>query len=168
MASRILGQREEAEDVLQEVFVQVHLHLGSFRGDSKLSTWLYTIALNRVRNHLRRRGKRRTVSLDAVPEEDGNPIEFPDKGPSLDEVVAQRREADRLRQAVDGLQEDFRAIFILHYYQHLPLEEVSRRLGKPLGTVKVYLHRARKRVHAALTADPVGSLSPGRPAGGIS
>jgi RNA polymerase sigma-70 factor (ECF subfamily) len=80
----------------------------------------------------------------------------------MEEIVAQTRDAARLRQAVEGLPEDFRSIFILHYYQHLPLEEVSRRLEKPLGTVKVYLHRARKRLHAVLTADPVGAPSPER------
>jgi RNA polymerase sigma-70 factor (ECF subfamily) len=156
MARRILGQQEEAEDVLQEVFMQVHLHLHAFRGDSKLSTWLYTIALNRVRNRLRRRGTRRMVSMDGGPEEDHVPREQAEKGPGVEEAEAQRGEAARLRQAVEGLQADFRSIFILHYYQHLPLAEVSRRLGKPLGTIKVYLHRARKRLHTVLTADPVG------------
>lgn len=159
MARRILRQREEAEDVLQEVFIQVHTHLHTFRGESKLSTWLYIITLNRIRNNLRRRRKRRMVSLDSTPDEDAMPMELLEKGPPVEELVAQRRESDRLRQAVDGLQEDFRAIFVLHYYQHLPLEEVSRRLGKPLGTIKVYLHRARKRLQAVLMADPVGDLS---------
>ena len=159
MARRILGQREEAEDVLQEVFMQVHIHLKNFRGEAKLSTWLYSIALNRVRNQLRRRGNRRMISLDGGLKEDTTPIELPEKGPSLEEIAAQRGDAERLRRAVEGLQIDFRSIFILHYYQHMPLEEVSRRLGKPLGTVKVYLHRARKRVHAALTSDPVGASS---------
>ena len=160
MARRILGHREEAEDVLQDVFMQIHLHLGGFRGESKLSTWLYTIALNRVRNQLRRRGRRRTVSLDGGPDEEENPaMELPEKSPPVEEVVARRREAARLRQAVEGLPGNFRSIFILHYYQHLPLEEVSRRLVKPLGTVKVYLHRARKLLRAVLTADPVGDPS---------
>jgi RNA polymerase sigma-70 factor (ECF subfamily) len=157
MARRILGQREEAEDVLQEVFMQVHIHLNSFRRESKLSTWLYTIALNRVRNHLRQRGNRRMISLDGGPEEEAPPMELPEKGPALEEIVAQSRDAERLRQAVEGLPKDFRSIFILHYYQHLPLEEVSRRLAKPLGTVKVYLHRARKRLHADLTTAPAGA-----------
>lgn len=151
MACRILGQREEAEDVLQEVFMSVHAHLDRFRFESKLSTWLYTIALNRVRNQIRRRGNRRMVSLDIVPEEGANRRELPGTGPGIDELVAQRRDSEWLWSAVDALPENFRSIFVLHYYQHLPLKEVARRVAKPLGTVKVYLHRARKHLHAALT-----------------
>jgi len=99
------------------------------------------------------------VSLDGGPEEDSTPRDSPEKGPAVDEIVAQHRDSERLRQAVDGLQEVYRSIFVLHYYQHLPLKEVSRRLSKPLGTVKVYLHRARKRLSDVLAADPVGARS---------
>ncbi len=151
MAWRILGQREEAEDVLQDVFMSVHTHLLRFRGESKLSTWLYAIALNRVRNQIRRRGNRHMVPLDAEPEEGSTRRELPEKGPAVEEVVAQRRESENLRSAVNALPDHFRSIFILHYYQHLPLKEVARQLAKPLGTVKVYLHRGRKHLHAALT-----------------
>lgn len=154
MACRILGQREEAEDVLQEVFMSVHTHLHRFRGESKLSTWLYTITLNRVRNQIRRRGKRHFFSLDVGPEEPAHRRELPEKGPSVEEIVAQKRDSETLRGAVERLPENFRRIFILHYYQHLPLKEVARRLEKPLGTIKVYLHRARKHVHATLTGNP--------------
>ncbi len=151
MACRILGQREEAEDVLQDVFLSVHTHLHRFRGESKLSTWLYSIALNRVRNQIRKRGKRHYFSIDAGSEESGNRRELPEKGPLVEEIVAQKRDAQFLRAAVENLPENFRPIFIMHYYQHLPLKEVAQRLEKPLGTIKVYLHRARKLVFAALT-----------------
>ncbi len=157
MACRILGQREEAEDVLQEVFMSVHVHLHRFRGEAKLSTWLYTIALNRVRNQIRRRGKRHMVSLDAGSEEGANRRELPEKGRALEEIAAQGRDSEKLRSAVEGLSETFRSIFILHYYQHFPLKEIARRLEKPLGTVKVYLHRARKHIHGAFS-EPGGSL----------
>jgi RNA polymerase sigma-70 factor (ECF subfamily) len=148
MACRILGQREEAEDVLQEVFMSVYAHLHRFRGESKLSTWLYTIALNRVRNQIRRRGKQRMVSMDAGQEKGASGWELPEKGPAVEEVEAQRRDSVKLRLAVDALPEHFRSIFVLHYYQHLPLKEIARRVAKPLGTVKVYLHRARKHIQA--------------------
>ncbi|MBK8871920.1 MAG: sigma-70 family RNA polymerase sigma factor [Elusimicrobia bacterium] len=154
MACRILGQREEAEDVLQEVFMSVHAHLDSFRGEAKLSTWLYTIALNRVRNHIRRRGKHRYSFIDAGPEESANRRELPEKGPLIEEIVAQKKDAESLRLAVEQLPETFRLIFILHYYQYLPLKMVAQRLEKPLGTIKVYLHRARKIVFAALQGNP--------------
>jgi RNA polymerase sigma-70 factor, ECF subfamily len=153
-ARRLLGHREEAEDVLQEVFIQAYKHLKNFRGESKLSTWLYAITLNRVRNHLRQRKNRSMISLDGNPDEEINPIELPEKGPAIDEQLARRTEAERIHWAVDRLKPDFRAIFILHYYQYLSLDEVSRRLGKPVGTVKVYLHRARKEVHAILSKVP--------------
>jgi RNA polymerase sigma-70 factor (ECF subfamily) len=153
MACRILGQREEAEDVLQEVFMSVHTHLHGFRGESKLSTWLYTIALNRVRNQIRKRGKRHFSSIDAGPEETANRRELPEKGPLWKKSLPKREIQNLFGRPWIVFRKTFEPIFILHYYQHLPLKEVARRLEKPLGTIKVYLHRARKHVYATLTGD---------------
>jgi RNA polymerase sigma-70 factor (ECF subfamily) len=144
MAQRHLRQREEAEDVVQQVFVQAYRHLSSFRGESKFFTWLYTIALNLIRNQVRQRNLKRMVSLDSGgPTDDAPSPQWPDRSPSTEDVVHHRRELERVVEALKHLGEPHRAIFTLHYFQYLSLKDVAVRVGRPVGTVKVYLHRAR-------------------------
>ena len=145
MVFRHVRHREETEDVVQEVFFQAFQNLGRFRGESKFSTWIYSIALNRIRNHVRRRNVRRMDSIDDPGEgEDGRSPQWPDKSPPLDEAAHHRGELERVQEALLGLKEVYRAIFTLHYFQHFSLKDVGQRVGRPVGTVKVYLHRARK------------------------
>jgi RNA polymerase sigma-70 factor (ECF subfamily) len=147
MVHRHLRQREEAEDVAQQVFLQAYLHLGKFRGESKFHTWLYTIALNLIRNHVRQRNMRRTDSLDVSrTTEDAPGPQWPDKSPSTEEIIHHRWELERVMIALKNIADPHRAIFTLRYIQYLPLKEVAIRVGRPVGTVKVYLHRARKMV----------------------
>lgn len=155
MILRHLGQREESEDVLQQVFVQACRHLKSFRLESKFYTWIYAIALNRMKNHLRQKKIRQTVSMDEVNswDEETRP-QWPDPSPTPEESVAKTMQLEAIQKALDTLQEGAKSIFILHYFQHMPLEQVASIVGKPLGTVKVYLHRARKTVRKVLEMNP--------------
>ncbi len=150
-----LGNKEDAEDVMQQVFIQAYTHIHSFRGECKFFTWLYTIALNRVRNHIRQKATRRFVPLE-ITDTEGNVTGTigVDHSPTPDEEVASGHDMQALYSAIDTLKEDQRDIFVLHYFQHLPLEAVAKRLDKPLGTVKVYLHRARRAVQKVLTSVP--------------
>lgn len=155
MILRHLGHREEAEDVLQQVLLKAYQHLKDFRGESKFYTWLYTIALNHTRNHIRQKSTRRTTSLDYHPEGDDRAPQWPDKGPTPEETVAQKTEIQALQEAMENLSAEQKSIFTLYYFQHMSLEEVAQRLEKPLGTVKVYLHRARKTV-CKILENPMG------------
>lgn len=147
MVHRQVRHRQEAEDVVQQVFLQAYQHLGKFRGESKFSTWLYTIALNLVRNHVRRRNARRMDSLDAPGKTEDSPDpQWPDRSPSTENIVHHRWELEQVRGALVSLTDVHRTIFTLHYFQYLALKEVATRVGLPVGTVKVYLHRARKTI----------------------
>jgi len=145
---RITGNQDEAEDVLQQVFIDAYRHLSEFRYGSQFFTWLYSIALNRARNHLRQRKTRRNVSLDGLaPGPDkASVFHLPDSLPTPEEQVERKMDLDWIAGAVGGLPAEYQPIFVLHYFHNLPLEEVARRVGRPLGTVKVYLHRARKEL----------------------
>jgi len=144
MVSRHVRHRQEAEDVVQQVFLQAYQHLDKFRGESKFFTWLYTIALNLVRNHVRHRNLRRMDSLDASGKtEDGRAPQWPEKSPTPDQIFQDRWELERVRTALESLKDVQRVIFTLHYFQLLSLKDVANRVGRPVGTVKVYLHRAR-------------------------
>ena len=144
MVQRHVRQREEAEDVVQQIFIQAYLHLNKFRGESKFFTWLYTIALNQIRNHVRQRNLRRMDSIDVTGKTEDSPaIQWPDKSPSPEEIIHHQWELERVVIALEHITDPHRVIFTLHYFQHLSLKEVAARVERPIGTVKVYLHRAR-------------------------
>lgn len=157
MVFRHLGHREEAEDIVQQVFLKAYQHINAFRGESKIYTWMYTIALNLVRNHIRQRYTRRTVSLDDMgSHHDGPAPQWAEKGPSPEEEAARHADIEAIRDSLVCLGEEQRTIFVWHYFQQLPMDAIARRLDRPLGTVKVYLHRARKTVYKALTGSGKG------------
>ena len=162
LAYRILKNRLEAEDVLQDSFLQAYQHLSGFKHQSKFSTWIYSIVLNRVRNRLRHQKVLRWSSLDQplLTQEGERPFEFPEKAPGLDVQTDRKLQLQAVEREVSCLPFRYQIIFVLHYFQDMPLEGIARRLNRPLGTVKVYLHRARQLLYRRLIAQPQGSESP--------
>ena len=147
---RMIGNRAEAEDLAQEVFVTVFKSIDQFRGDAKLSTWLYRVAVNHCKNrvkYLARRHDRRTGVLDEVAErtaaaQGGEPvasgrIAAPDR-------ALEGAETERLVQAaIAELEEDHRLVIVLRDIEELSYEEIASIAGVPEGTIKSRLHRAR-------------------------
>lgn len=147
---RMIGRKEEAEDLAQEVFVTVFKSIDQFRGESKLSTWLYRIAANHCKNrikYLSRRADRSTGALDETAEREsaaqgGAPvgagrIDAPDR-------AFEGAEIERLVQgAIAELDEDHRLVVVLRDIEELSYEEICQIVGVPEGTVKSRLHRAR-------------------------
>lgn len=147
MALRTTGKPEDAEDLAQDVFLSVFRGLAGFKGDAQFTTWLYRVAWNRCADWLRRnrRPGRRTVALeDAGDVEDGRP------DPATE--AAGREERQRLREAVDGLDERYRAVIELAGVQGLSYAEVGKALGLPVKTVETRLYRARRMLRERLAA----------------
>jgi RNA polymerase sigma-70 factor (ECF subfamily) len=143
LAYRLLDRGEDTEDAVQEIFEKVFRNLPRFRINKRFFPWLYTIGVNHLRS-LERRGRRRSRLkilssepgriLESVASEQGNPVE-----------QSELREGERLaQQALETLRVDYREVFVLRQIQNLTVQEVSEVLGIPEGTVKTYLHRARK------------------------
>lgn len=137
LALSMLGNREQAEDAAQEVFIRIWRALPGYRGLASVSTWVYSIARNACLTALKSAGARRTVSL----EDPGARAAAERKSPASD-----LRHPPDLRRLVEELPEKQRQIVILFYMEEKSYEEVSRLLGLPLGTVKTHLHRARKEL----------------------
>lgn len=142
---RILGDRAEAEDVAQEVFVTVFKAIDSFRGDSQFSTWLYRIATNHSRNRLkylgRRHHKRKKDIADTPESEIAEPMTDPLPRPDRQ---AEGRQLERIvKDALARLDEDHRVVIVLRDIEHLPYTEIAGILGVAEGTVKSRLFRAR-------------------------
>lgn len=141
---RLMGDRQAAEDAFQDAFLQVHQSAESFDVDRRFRPWLFTIAANKGRDMLRRKGRRQTLDLSAPAGNDGITyvdlleIDIPAPDAGLD-----ARERDQLVQRVlDGLSPALREILLLAYFQRLSYAQVAEELEIPLGTVKSRLHAA--------------------------
>jgi RNA polymerase sigma-70 factor (ECF subfamily) len=137
VALRMLGSRAEAEEVAQEAFVRAHRALGEFRGDAKLSTWLYAITSRLCLNRLAS-GERRLTRQgeDAL-------LRLSDAGPRPDAALERRELESALGRAIAELPEDRRIVVVLRDIEGLSYEEIAQVLELELGTVRSRLHRAR-------------------------
>jgi RNA polymerase sigma-70 factor, ECF subfamily len=137
VALRMLGNRGEAEEVAQEAFVRAHRALGDFRGDAKLSTWLYAITSRLCLNRLAS-GERRLTRQgeDAL-------LRLSDAGPRPDAALERRELETALGRAIAELPEDRRIVVVLRDLEGLSYEEIAQVLELELGTVRSRLHRAR-------------------------
>lgn len=148
---RMLGNRTEAEDVAQEVFVTVWKSIDSFRGESRLSTWLFRVAANHCKNrikYLRRRAHRATTELDdhaerALLQSQGtSTLGQADARP--DQVLEAGQLEGIVQRAIEKLDEEPRLLLVLRDVEELSYEEIMQITGLPEGTVKSRLHRARQ------------------------
>jgi RNA polymerase sigma-70 factor (ECF subfamily) len=154
LAINLLGDREEALDLSQEVFLRVFRTIHRFRGQSSLRTWIYRIAVNQARNRhrfWRRRHRADQVSLDAHVAAHGDVPSVGTAGP--DRVLAQKELAERLQSALDRLPFDQRTAIVLREIDGLKYEEIAYSLGVAVGTVKSRLTRARQALRRELAAE---------------
>ncbi|HEX3771105.1 MAG TPA: sigma-70 family RNA polymerase sigma factor [Polyangiaceae bacterium] len=153
LALRMMGDRAEAEDLAQEVFVQVFKAIGTFRGESKLSTWIYRIAVNLAKNRAKYLRVRHTSEQDeiaAVEERAGLGSAGDGKNVARvarpDEMMAGRETEDVVRRAILTLEPSFRECLVLRDVEDLSYEEIGQITGLPEGTVKSRIHRARSQL----------------------
>ena len=138
IAIRIAGNEEDAADVAQETFVRAYKALGRFRGDSKFSSWLYRIAVNRSLTHLKRRKRRGVpVDIEAGPHIEAGGVER-ERQSTPEELVLGKELRQRVRDAVDELPAQYRAVVTLFYLEEKSYKEVSATLGIPMGTLKTH------------------------------
>jgi RNA polymerase sigma-70 factor (ECF subfamily) len=151
LAINLLGDRDEALDLSQEVFLRVFRTIGRFRGQSSLRTWIYRIAVNQARNRhrfWRRRHRADQVSLDQHVASHGDLLSAAALGP--DRLLAQKELAARLQEALDALPFDQRTAIVLREVDGLSYEEIAFSLGVAIGTVKSRLTRARHTLRLEL------------------
>ena len=141
---RMTQNQSEAEDLAQEVFINLFRKVGSFRGDSAFTTWLHRMTVNQVLMHFRKR----SVKLEKTTEEGETPVQIvqgtenPNQMPVVDRIA--------LDKAIAQLPPGYRAVFVLHDIEGHEHEEVARMLNVAVGTSKSQLHKARMRLRALL------------------
>jgi RNA polymerase sigma-70 factor (ECF subfamily) len=151
LAINLLGDRDEALDLSQEVFLRVFRTIQRFRGQSSLRTWIYRIAVNQARNRhrfWRRRHRGDQISLDAHVAAHGDHLPGGQAGP--DRVLEQKELAARLQGALEHLPFDQRTAILLREIDGLSYDEIAYSLGVAVGTVKSRLMRARKALRLEL------------------
>jgi RNA polymerase sigma-70 factor, ECF subfamily len=151
LALNLLGDRDEALDLSQDVFLRIFRTIGRFRGQSTLKTWIYRIVVNQARNKhrfWRRRHRADQVSLDAHLAAHGDFRGSAEVGP--ERMLAQKELASRLKSALDNLPFDQRTAIVLREVDGLSYEEIAFSLGVAVGTVKSRLTRARQTLRLEL------------------
>jgi len=148
---RFIGNQEEAVDIAQETFVRVYTHKRSFDGRGKFSSWLFSIASNLCRNHLRWKSRHPTVILDAPDDEDGHTRnDLADKGSEPWENVHNNEMARLVKSAVSSLPDKLKAAVILCVYEELPYLEIARALNCTVKAVENRMRHARELLAEAL------------------
>jgi len=146
LCRHLTGSRVEAEDAVQETFLAVHQALPNFRGESKLSTWVYRIAVNASLGVRARSTRRREAPLD-------NAQDLVDGAPGPDHSAIASQTITHLERALDALSVEHRAVLSLFAMEGLGHDEIADVLGIPTGTVWSRLHAARKHLRSALRLD---------------
>jgi len=152
LARRFGFTPEEAEDGVQEVFLKVQRKIATFRGDAALSTWLYRVAVNVLRDHRRRlQRQKRVLPLRGAPDQE-EPVEAGIEGdePSPGERMERAERAALVRAALERLPDRFREVLVLRELEGLSYRDIGRILDLPQGTVESRIHRARLRLAADL------------------
>jgi len=143
---RTIGDRDRAEDLVQETFVRVYRHLHRFDQSKKFSTWAYTIAGNLAKNELRNRSRNPLVLFQTIKknwDSDHRPLEWEDHTYRPDDLFRKRHLRQMVERAVTQLPEHHRIVFVLRELEGKTYEEISEITGVNLGTVKSRLNRAR-------------------------
>ncbi len=141
---RMLQSASEAEDLTQDVFIQLYRKIGSFRGDSAFTTWLHRMTVNQVLMHFRKR----TVKFEKTTEEGETPVQVVNGT----ENYRRMRVVDKiaLENAIEQLPNGYKSVFVLHDVEGYEHEEVARILGCSVGTSKSQLHKARLKLRKLL------------------
>ena len=140
IAMSLMKNPEDAADLTQEAFLRLCQVIGSYRGETKFTTWLYRLVTNLGLDLLRRRGRRREATLDGEAE-----IDVPDVDPTIDpaRIVDRRETAKHIQAALSDLPTAHRLALTMYYFQELKYEEIATVLGLPLNTVKAHIRRGK-------------------------
>jgi RNA polymerase sigma factor (sigma-70 family) len=165
LCERVLGDREEARDAAQEVFLRVHRHAAAAEPRGELTTWLYRIALNHCLNRLRRRKIVKFFSFErARGESEGEDLAFDpaESRPGAEEELLSRERWRRTRAAIDALPASQRAVLLLARFEGLSQREIASALGITEGAVESRLVRAMRRLRESTAQESASAMVSGK------
>ena len=149
--TRLTGNKEEAEDLTQEVFIKVHGALEGFEGRSSLSTWIYKIATNTANDHFRsasnQKASKQTTSCEILKENTEDKNVWTGEKEKISDTVLENNEMNCcIKRYIEDLSENYRTVFVLSEYEGLSNKEIADILGISVETVKIRISRGRKQL----------------------
>lgn len=155
LALRMVGDRDDAFDMSQEAFIKAYASIGSFRGESRFSVWMYRLTTNVCLDFLRAKERKSHSSLTYIDDEgeDDKEMEIPDQRFSPETLLERKELREAVRRGLLGLPAEYRAILLLREIEGLSYDEISIALNLEVGTVKSRIFRARKKLCSILAAD---------------
>lgn len=145
LAWRMSGSGEDADDLVQDIFLQAYRKLGSYKGESSLGTWLYRLAVNLCLDRLRSKAGKMERVTDSIDEEGADPVAAPGSPGELPNIARMD-----LEKAIDSLPPSYRATFVLHDVEGYQHDEIARLLDISEGSSKSLLHKARMKLRRVL------------------
>ena len=144
---RYTQNHKDSEDLVQETFLRVHKSRHSYERIAKFSTWMYTIAINLAKSLYKRKKRMKLISIHKN-DSDPNSFDFLLEDASIlqDEKLHQTLSLQKLQKAVDSLQDEFKQVVILRDIEQMSYEEISEKIGMPMGTVKSRINRGRAQI----------------------
>jgi len=142
---RLVGDREEAEDLLQDVFIKAYRNLNSFDATRKFSSWIYRIAHNEAVNHIKRKSLKRFIPWESITASKDK-LEMSSVAEGVDKVWMRKETSKEVDDAIKKLPFKYRQVLVLRYYSEKSYEEISEILGRPVNTVGTLINRAKKKL----------------------
>ncbi|MDA0714745.1 MAG: RNA polymerase sigma factor [Bacteroidetes bacterium] len=139
--TRMVGNHEDTADLLQETYIRAWKNLDSFKGESKMSTWVFRIATNLALTHIEKTKRKSTISIDNQIH-----VRASADGPDAEDIL------NKVDQAMDTLPPKQKQVFIMRYYDELPYEEMSHLTSTSTGALKASYHHAVKKIEDFLTS----------------
>ncbi len=149
MLVRLTGSREHVEDLAQEVFVRLYRGMESFRGDAKITTYLYRIILNVAQDEWKRRRKEQGHASLSDPEADWED-RLASAGGNAEQILSRKQLMEQLARALEELSEAERAVLVMFHQEECSYEQIALVLKLPLNTVRTHLHRGRQKLKQRL------------------
>jgi RNA polymerase sigma-70 factor, ECF subfamily len=142
---RLIGNKEEAEDLLQDVFVKVYKNLNSYDTGRKFSSWIYRIAHNETVNYIKRKSLKRFISFDAITSTKDK-LDTSSEEEGADKAWLRKEVSKEVSDAMKKLPFKYNQVLTLRYYSDQSYEEIAEILGKPVNTVGTLINRAKKKL----------------------
>ncbi|PDV99425.1 RNA polymerase sigma factor [Candidatus Chloroploca asiatica] len=156
IAMSVLKHPEDAADLTQEAFIRLFRALPQYNGESRFTTWLYRLVVNLGRDELRRRGRQVPLTPPALEEDEADQLASvadDDRWTSPEQALDSQEVRSQVRRALDQLEEHYRLVLTLYYFDDLKYADISEILDIPLNTVKSHIRRGKDRLAAILEAE---------------
>lgn len=143
---RLVGSKEDAEDILQDVFLKAYENLNSYNSKRKFSSWIYRISHNEAVNYIRRKSLKKFISWESVVMSKDK-LEISSRENGVDKNLLKKEKKQELEKAIENLPFKYKQILILRYFSEKSYQEISEILGKPMNTVGTLISRAKEKLY---------------------